>query len=83
MAKYNEIIEVLDFIRQGYSKDDAPFRFTVADIVGKLGMSERKVRDVLGTINTRADFWRGDFPTGGDGFIVGTPVYERIKDWFK
>jgi hypothetical protein len=81
MAKHHDIKEVLDFMRQGFSGGDAPFGFTVADIVGKLGMSEKKARDVLRAINTRARFWRGDFPATGE-FVVSEPVYERITNWF-
>ncbi|OIQ50189.1 hypothetical protein BerOc1_02119 [Pseudodesulfovibrio hydrargyri] len=80
MAKHHDIKGALDFMRQGYS-DGTPFTFTVADIVGELDISEKKARDVLRAINTRARFWRGDFPAGGE-LVVSGPVYERITNWF-
>ena len=81
MAKHHDIKGALDFIRQGYSKGDAPFSFTVADLVGELDISERQAKDVLRAINTRARFWRGNFPANSD-LVVSGPVYERINNWF-
>jgi len=82
MAKHNHIRQALDYIRQGYSQDDPPFRFTVSDLSDAIGTSEKKTRDVLRAINNRARFWRGDFPASGENFIVSTPVYERLSGWF-
>jgi hypothetical protein len=82
MAKYKDIKGALKFIRQGYSNGEPPFRFTVADLMNELDISEKKARDVLGVINTRADFWRGNFPVGGENFIVGSSVFDRITGWF-
>ncbi|MEZ7198270.1 MULTISPECIES: hypothetical protein [Pseudodesulfovibrio] len=81
MANHQDIKGALDFLRKGYSDGDDSFRFTVADIVGELGISEKKARDVLRAINNRARFWRGDFPASGD-LVVNGPVYERITNWF-
>jgi len=81
MAKHHDIKEALDFIRKGYTDGDDSFSFTVADIVGELGISEKKARDVLRAVNTRARLWRGDFPAGGE-LVVNEPVYERITNWF-
>ena len=82
MAKYNDIKGALDFIRQGYSKDEAPFGFTVSDIAGAINTSEKKAQHVLETINDRAYFWNGNFPGKNDSFIVSPQVFERIKNWF-
>jgi hypothetical protein len=81
MANHHDIKEALDFIRKGYTDGDDSFSFTVADIVGELGITERQARDVLRAINTRARFWRGDFPANSD-LVVSGPVYERINNWF-
>ncbi|HKI81836.1 MAG TPA: hypothetical protein VKA04_09315 [Pseudodesulfovibrio sp.] len=82
MAKHHDIKGALDFIRQGYSKDDAPFSFTVDDIVSELDISERQAKDVLRAINTRARLWRGNLPAANDELVVNAPVYERITNWF-
>ncbi|WP_319582484.1 hypothetical protein [uncultured Pseudodesulfovibrio sp.] len=81
MAKHNDIKGALDFMRQGYSKDGDSFSFTVADIVSNLDITERQAKDVLRAVNTRARFWRGDFPAGSE-LVVNAPVYDRITNWF-
>lgn len=82
MAKHNDIKGALDFIRQGYAKGKSPFSFTVSDIMGELKVSERTAKGVLHTINTRAQFWRGDFPKKNASFTVSAPVYDRLTNWF-
>jgi hypothetical protein len=81
MAKHHDIKGALDFMRQGYSKGDDSFSFTLNDIVHELDITERKAKDVLRAINTRARFWRGDFPANSE-IVVNAPVYDRITNWF-
>lgn len=83
MVKHNDLKGALDFIKQGYSKSGDPFRFTVSDIAEAVNLSETKARDVVGTINTRARFWRGNFPFNVENFIVSEPVFERLQGWFE
>ena len=83
MVKHYDLKAALDFIRQGYSKSTSPFRFTVSDMAGAINSSEKMAKEILQTINTRAQFWRGNFPLTGDNFIVSSQVFERIKNWFK
>lgn len=83
MVKRNELVGALDFLKQGYSKGKDPFRFTVSDIADAVDLSETKARNVLKTINTRARFWRGNFPQTDENFVVNAPVYERLQGWFE
>lgn len=83
MAKYNDIVKALDFIRNGYSKGKAPFRFTISDIAKVIDSSEKKATEVIQRINDRALFWRGRFQSSGDNFIVSEQVFERIKNLYK
>ncbi|MBG0790773.1 MAG: hypothetical protein H0S80_09775 [Desulfovibrionaceae bacterium] len=83
MAKYNDIVKTLAFIREGYSAGKAPFRFTVSDIAKVINSSENTAKEVIRKLNDRALFWRGRFPSDGDNFIVSTAVFERIKGLYK
>lgn len=82
MAKYTDIKEGLAFIRKGYSKE-APFSFTLSEIADATELSEKKARGVLESINTRAQFWKGNFPPYGENLVVSSRVFDRLQGWFE
>lgn len=83
MAKHNELKGALDYLRKNYSKGDSAFKFTVNDLASGIDVSEKKAKDIVKRINTRAQFWRGNFEPRSDDYIVSPQVFDRIKDWFK